>query len=86
MNKIEDGEITLKPLGIAFVAKNKKGNNSKFLFQVCDVERYTTSHYTNLFVQMNSCDRNNDKEKADIRKIVNWIRRIIHQAMKVLMN
>ena len=49
INKIEDREITLKPLGIAFVGENKKGNNSKFLFQVCGVERYTTSHYTNLF-------------------------------------
>ena len=71
INKLEDGEITLKPLGIAFVGKNKKGNNSKFLFQVCDVERYTSSHYTNLLVRMNSYNKNKDKEKVEIRNIVN---------------
>lgn len=77
----EDGEICLKPLGIMFVGKNKKGNNTKFLSQVCDVKRYTSSYYTNLMVRMNSCAKNNGKEKADIRKIVNWyaeVRRVIH--------
>lgn len=64
LKNLEDGEITLKPLGIVFIGKNKKGNNSKFLFQVVDVERYTTSHYTSLLVRMNGCEKNNDKEKA----------------------
>ena len=77
----EDGEICLKPLGIVFVGKNKKGNNTKFLFQVCDVERYNSCQYINLMVQMNSCAKNNDKEKAETRKIVNYydeVRRVIH--------
>ena len=52
-----DGEIFLKPLGIVFVGKSKKGKNTKFLFQTCDVERYMTAHYTNLLVRMNSCKR-----------------------------
>ncbi|CAI9300099.1 unnamed protein product [Lactuca saligna] len=50
LKNFEDGEICLKPLGIVFIRKNKKGNNTKFLFQVCDVERYTMPHYTNLMV------------------------------------
>lgn len=72
INKLEDGEITLKPLGIAFVGKNKKGKYSKFLFQVCDVERYTTSHYANLLVSMKSCNKKMEKRRQKIRKIVNW--------------
>lgn len=71
LKNLEDGGITLNPLGIVFLGKNKKGNNSKFPFQVCDVERYTTAHYTNLLVRMNSCEKNNDKEKAQIQNIVN---------------
>lgn len=89
INNLEDGEITLKTLGMLLWGKTKKVNNSKFLFQVCDVERYRSSHYTNLLVRMSSCDKNNDKEKIEIRKIVNWyveIRRLIHQATKVLIN
>ena len=44
LKSYEDGEICLKPLGIVFVGKNKKGMITKFLFQACDVERYTTPH------------------------------------------
>lgn len=78
----------MKPLGIGFIGKNKKSNNTKFPFQVCDTERYTTPHYTNLMVRMNNCEKNNEKEKAEIRKVINWyaeIRRVIHQAAKMLM-
>ena len=59
INKIEDGEITLKPLRIALLGKNKKDNNLKFLFQVCDVERYISAHYNNLLVWMKNY-KNND--------------------------
>lgn len=67
--------------------KNKKGNNTKFLFQVCDVERYTTSYYTNLMIQMNNRAKNNENEKAEIHKVANWyaeIRRVIRQAALML--
>lgn len=54
----------MKHLGIVFVGKNKKGKNTKFLFQVYDVEKYTTSQYTNLIVRMNNYVKNNDGDKA----------------------
>ena len=63
------------------------GKNMKFLFQACDVERYTTSHYTNLLVRMNSCKKNNDVDKAELKKGMTWymeIRRTIHQAIQML--
>lgn len=53
----EDGEICTKPLGIVFTWKNKKGKDTKFLFQAYDVERYTSSQYTNLLVRINSCNK-----------------------------
>lgn len=63
-----DGEIYLKPHGIVFVGKNKKVKNTKFLFQACDVERCTTAHYTSLLVRMNNCKKNNDGDKAELKK------------------
>ena len=44
----------------------------EFLFQAYDFQRYTTSHSTNLIVRMNSCAKNNEGDKAEIRKVVNW--------------
>ena len=38
-----DGEIIHKPLGVVFLGKNKNNKMTKFLFQVCDVERYMNS-------------------------------------------
>lgn len=67
----EDGEICLKPLGIVFVGKNKKGTVTKFMFQMNDIEKYTSLHYTTLLIRMNSYAQNNDKEKAEIQKMVN---------------
>ena len=60
----------------------------KFLFQACDVEIYTTAHYTNLIVRMNSCKKNNEGNKAKIKKIMNWyseIKRVINQAGQMLL-
>lgn len=54
MKKYVDGEICLNPLSVVFIGNIKKGNNTKFLFQACDVERYTNSQYTNLLVRMDS--------------------------------
>ena len=84
----EDGEICLKSLGIVFIGKKKKGKITMFLFQVCDGERYTTSHYTNFIIRMNSCVKNNESDKPKIRKVVKWcveIRRVIHQVAQTLM-
>ena len=50
-----DGEIYLKPFGLVFAGKSKKGKSSKFFFQTSEIERYTTAHYTNVIVRMNSC-------------------------------
>ena len=84
----EDGEICLKPLRIVFIEKNKKGRNTKYLFQVFDVEKYTSSQYMNFLVRMNSCKKNNDGDKEDIRKTISWydeIQRVIHQVSQMLM-
>ena len=64
LKNYEHGEICLNPLGIVFIGKNKKGRNTKYLFQVCDVEKYTSTQYKNLLVRMNSCKKNNDGDKA----------------------
>ena len=82
-----DWEICMKQLGIFFVGKSKKGKQTKFLFQSCDVERYTTSLYTNLIVCMNSCKKNNEADKAELKKVKNWyaeILRTLHMAAQVL--
>ena len=86
LKNYEDGEICLKPLGIVFVGKNKKGPVTKFLFQMDDIEKYTSSHYTNFLIRMKSCAKNSDKEKAKIQKMFNWyteIRRVLHTAIKL---
>ena len=67
LKNFKDGEICVKPLGIVFVGKNKIGKNTKFLYQVCDVEKYTSSQYTNLLVRINICKKNNDGEKVEIQ-------------------
>lgn len=36
-----DGEIVHKPLGVVFLEKNNNKKMTKFIFQVCHVERYT---------------------------------------------
>ena len=82
-----DWEICMKPLGIFFVGKSKKGKQTNFLFQSCDVERYTTAKYTNLIVHMNSCKKNNDRDKSKLKKVMNWyaeIRRTLRVAAQVL--
>ena len=67
---------------------NKNRKNTKFLFQACNVERYTTSHYTNLIVCRNSCKKNNDGDKDETEKIIKWyleIQRLIHLAGQMLL-
>ena len=66
----------MKPLGIVFVGKSKQGKITKYLFQACDVERYTPTHYTNLLVWMNNCAKNNDGDKAELGKVINWYTKI----------
>lgn len=72
LKNYEDGEISLKPMGIVFFGKNKKSIVTKFLFQMNDIEKYTSSHYTNLLIRMERCAKNSDKEKVEIKKMVNW--------------
>lgn len=82
-----DGEICVKPLGILFIGKNKKWKNTKFLFQVCDVEKHTNSYCMNILVRMHNCKRNSDGDKVEIMKTNMWymeIRRVIHQVAKML--
>ena len=93
-NKVEltayvDGEICLKPYGIVFVGRGMNGRHSKFLFQENDVERYTTAQYTNLIVHMNSCKKNYEEDKAEMRKIMNWnakVQKTLHKVAQVIIN
>lgn len=83
-----DGEICFKPFGIVFVGKNKNEKNTKYLFQACDIERYTTTQYMNLLFHMNSCKKSNDGDKEKLKKIIKWyseIRRSLHQVIQMLM-
>ena len=88
LKEFDDGEICVKSLGIVFVGKNKNSKNTKFLFRVEHVERYTNSRYINLLIRINNCKRNIEGDKADIRRTIVWymeIRRVLHQATKMLM-
>lgn len=72
LKNFEDGEICLKPLGVVFVGKNKNKKVTKFLFQVCDVERYMNSQYMNLLVCLNNCMRNTTGDKDEVQKMIIW--------------
>ena len=88
MKEFDDGEICVKPLAIVFVGKNKNNKNTKFLLRVENVERYTNSQYTDLLVRINYGKRNTEGDKADTRRTIVWymeIRRVLHQAMNMLM-
>lgn len=85
----DDGEICLKPYGIVFVGKGKNGKQSTFLFHTNNVERYTTGQYTNLIVRINSCKKNSEEDKAEMRKIMNCyveVWKTLHKAAQVLIN
>ena len=87
--KYVDGEICLKPFGMVFAGKDTKGKAKRFLFQVAEIERYTTSQYTNFIVRMNNCTKNNDGDKKELKKIITWyseIRRTMHSVAQVLTN
>ena len=70
LKKFVDGEICLKPFGLVFAGKETKGKAKRFLFQVGEIERYTTSQYTNFIVRMNSCTKNNDGDKKELKKVL----------------
>ncbi|KAL7610282.1 hypothetical protein Lser_V15G13610 [Lactuca serriola] len=87
LKKYVDGEICLKPLGLVFSGKDKNGKAKRFLFQENEVERYTTAQYTNFMVRMNNYTKNNDGDKAELKKVMSWytkIRRMMHFAAKIL--
>ena len=89
LKRYADGEICLKPFGLVFSGKDKSGKSKKFLFQAAEVERYSTSQYTNLIVRMNHCKKNNDGNKKELKKIINWyteIRRVMLYSIQILTN
>ena len=84
LKKFADGEICLKPFGMVFAGKDTKGKPKRFLFQVSEIERYTTSQYTNFIVRMNNCTMNNEGDKKELKKIITWyseIRRRMHSTV-----
>lgn len=87
IDKFEDGKIIHKPFGVVFQGKNKKGKLTKFLFQVNNIEKYSSSHFLNILIRINNCKKNDNKDKAKIRKIIIWymkIKRELLQAMKTI--
>ena len=89
LKKYSNREICLKPLGLVFAGKDKNGKAKRFLFQANEVERYTTVQYTKFMVRMNNCKKNNDGDKAELKKVMRWyteIRRMIHFAAQILSN
>ncbi|KAL7617007.1 hypothetical protein Lser_V15G03290 [Lactuca serriola] len=84
LKKYSDGEICLKPFGMVFAGKDTKGKPKKFLFKVSEIERYTTSQYTNFIVHMNNCSKNNEGDRKELKKIITWyleIRRTMNSAI-----
>ena len=89
LKKYADGEICLKPFGMVFVGKDKSGKAKWFLFQACEVERYTASQYTNFKVHMTNNKKNNKGDKKELKKNISWyteIRRVMLFALQILTN
>lgn len=62
----DNGEIVLKPSGVVFIRNNKNNKTTKFLFQLCGVEKYTNSQCTNILVQIGNCKKNNPGDIAEV--------------------
>ena len=87
--KYVDGEIFLKPFGMVFSGSDTKGKLKKFLFKVSEIERYTSAQYTNFIVRMNNCKRNNEGDKKELKKVINWyseVRKAIHSVVQRLIS
>ena len=70
LKKYADGEISLNPMGLVFLGKDKKGKAKRFLFQASEVERYTVAQYTNFIVHMNNSKKKNEGDKAKLKKVM----------------
>ena len=81
--KYADGEICLKPFGMVFAGKDTKGKPKKFLFKVSEIERYTTSQYTNFIVRMNNCTKNNEGDRKELKKIITGIQKSKEQCTQL---
>lgn len=87
LKKFADREICLNPFGYVFAGKDKNGKTKRFLFQENEMERYTTSQYTNFIVRMNNYSKNNLGDKKELKKIISWyteIRRVMLFAAQIL--
>ena len=84
IDKFEDEDIIHQPLGVVFRGNNKNGKMTKFLFQICDLERYTNSQYTNLLIRMNNCKRNEVEDKVEIRKMIMWYMDVCNVLLQTL--
>ena len=74
---------------MVFSGKDTKGKPKKFLFKVFEVERYTSSQYTNFIVRMNNCKKNNEGDKRELKKVITWyaeVRKTIHSAVQRVMD
>ena len=72
IDKYEDGDIVLKPLGVVFLGKNNNQIMTKFFIKVADVERYMNVQCTSLLVQINNCKKSSGEDNAEIRKTILW--------------
>lgn len=83
----EDGEIIHDPFEVLFAGKAKKGNKKKFLFRTDDVERYSNQHLSSIMLRINNCERNENEDRVEIRKIILWymeIQKVVVQTIKIL--
>ena len=74
---------------MVFSGRDTKGKPKKFLFKVSEIERYTSAQYTNFIVRMNNCKRNNEGDKKELKKVINWyseVRKAIHSAVQRLIS
>ena len=72
LKKYVDGEISLQPFGLVFAGKDKNRKVKRFVFHVSEVERYMKNQHTNFMVRMNNYRKNNDGDKAKLKRFMSW--------------
>ena len=80
IDEFEDGEIIHQPFGVVFQGKKIKGKLTKFLFQTNDIDRYTS----NILLCINNCNKNNNEDKGEVRKINIWYVKIRKELLQIL--
>lgn len=81
----EHAEIIHKPMGGVSTTKRKKGK--KFWFRIDDAERYSNQHLSSTLLCINNCQKNENEDRAEIRKIILWymeIQKVLWETINII--